>query len=73
MFIILSQTGVVSGEYGMRDAYVSKKQEIQSWKSIKNIAIQNFVREYEDSLDKQIVFEQKRADQDIELMKRGVM
>lgn len=72
MFIILSETGVVSGEYGMRDAYKQKKQEIQSWKSERSKAIQLFVKEYEDSLDKQIAYQQKRADEDIELMKKGV-
>lgn len=73
LFIILSATGVVSGEYGMRDAYIQKKQEIQSWKTDKSKTIQLFVKGYEEGLDKQIAYEQKRADEDIELMKKGAM
>lgn len=71
MFIILSEMGVVSGEYGIRDGYIQKKQEIQSWKTDKSKVIQRFVKEYEEGLDKQIAYQQKRADEDIELMKKG--
>lgn len=73
MFIILSQTGVVMGEFGLRDAYVRKKEEIQSWKRERSKSIQGFVKDYEDYLDKQIAFEQKRSETDIELMKKGVI
>ncbi len=71
MFIILSQTGVVTGEYGFVEAYNRKKKEIQNWKKDKNKAIQSFIKEYEDYLTKQIAYEQKRADEDIELRKRS--
>jgi hypothetical protein len=73
MFIILSQTGVVMGEFGLRDAYVRKKEEIQPWKKERSKSIQQFVKDYEDYLDKQIAFEQKRSETDIELMKKGVI
>ncbi|MFC1750357.1 helix-turn-helix domain-containing protein [Pseudomonadota bacterium] len=73
MVITLSQTGVVSGEYGMRDAYKQKKLEIQSWKTDRSKTIQKFVSEYEDYLDKSIVQEKKRAEEQIELMKRSVI
>lgn len=73
MFIILSQTGVVMGEFGLRDAYVRKKEEIQSWKKERSKSIQEFVKDYEDYLDKQIAFEQKRSETDIELMKKGIV
>jgi len=72
MFIILSQTGVVSGEYGMRDAYKRKKDEIQPWKKDRNPAIQVFVKDYEKYLDDSIKFEEHRADEDIQLMKKGI-
>ena len=70
IFIILSQTGVVSGEYGFVEGFKKKKEEIQSWKEDKNKAIQLFVKEYEDFLDKRILYEKKQADEVIELRKR---
>lgn len=71
LFIALSTTGVVSGEYGLPNAYKQKKEAIQSWKKDKSKTIQRFVKEYEDYLDKEIAYHTKRADEDIELMKRG--
>ncbi len=71
LFIILSTTGVVSGEYGLPNAYKQKKEEVQNWKSDKSKLVQQFVAEYEDYLDKNIVYHTKRADEDIEIMKRG--
>lgn len=70
MFIILSQMGGVSGEYGFVEGYKKKKEAIQSWKKDNDESIQSFVKLYEDSLDTRIAFEQKRADEDIELRKR---
>jgi len=70
MFIVLSQMGVVSGEYGFVEGFKNKKEEIQSWKKDKNKAIKLFVKKYEDYLDKRIVDEKKQADEDIELRKR---
>jgi ppGpp synthetase/RelA/SpoT-type nucleotidyltranferase len=70
IFIILSQMGVVSGEYGFVKGFEKKKEEIQSWKKDKNKDIQLFVKKYEDYLDKRILYEKKQADEDIELRKR---
>ena len=70
IFIVLSQMGVVSGEYGFVEGFKKKKEEIQSWKIDKNKAIQLFVKEYEDYLDKRILYEKKQADEGIELRKR---
>ena len=70
IFIILSQMGVVSGEYGFVKGFERKKEEIQNWKKDKNKAIQLFVKKYEDYLDKRIQYEKKQADEDIELRKR---
>lgn len=70
MFIILSQTGVVSGEYGFVEAYKTKRQEIQDWKKDKNKTIRSFVKKYEAYLVRRIAYEQKRADEDIEMRKR---
>lgn len=70
MFIVLSQTGVVSGEYGFVEAYKAKRQEVQDWKKDKNKTIRFFVKKYKTYLDKRIAYEQKRADEDVELRKR---
>lgn len=70
MFMILSQMGVVSGEYGFVDCYKRKKQEIQDWKKDKSKVIKNFAQQYENYLSKRIDYEKKRADEDIEIRKR---
>ncbi len=70
MFRILSQMGIVSGEYGFVEGYRKKKVEIQSWKKDKSKAIKSFVTKYEDYLDRRISIEQKRADEGLELRKR---
>lgn len=70
IFIVLSQMGVVSGEYGFVGGFKKKKEEIQIWKKDKNKVIQLFVKEYEDFLDKRILYEKKQADEVIELRKR---
>jgi len=70
LFIALSQTGVVSGEYGFRDAYKLKLEEVQPWKKDRSKAIKAFISEYEKYLNQQILSEEKRAEGDIELRKR---
>ena len=72
MFIVLSQTGVVSGEYGFVEAYTQKKDEVQGWKQDKSLAVRDFASQYETYLDKLIAYEQKKADEDIELRKRDL-
>ena len=67
---VLSRFGVVSGEYGFMNAYEGKKKDIQEWKKDKNQIILDFVQEYEDFLSRKIVFEEKRADEDIAMMSR---
>lgn len=70
MFVILSQTGVVSGEYGFVDAYQAKITDVQSWKSDQSKVIKSFVASYEKHLNDRIVWEKKRADEDIDHRKR---
>ena len=59
LFIVLSQMGVVSGEYGFVEGFKRKKEEIQSWKKDKNKVIQLFIKKYEEYLNERIVFEKK--------------
>lgn len=70
MFMILSQTGTVSGEYGFVDAYQAKIADVQSWKSDKSKAIKNFVTSYEKYLKNRIAWEKKRADEGKDHRKR---
>lgn len=70
LFLVLSQMGVVSGEYGFVEGYERKKQEIQEWKKDKSKVIKKFAQEYENYLSEQIDYEKKRADEDIEIRKR---
>ena len=70
LFVVLSQMGVVSGEYGFVEGYERKKQEIQEWQNDKNKVIKKFAQEYENYLSKRIDYEKKRADEDIEIRKR---
>ncbi len=72
LFGYLSQTGVVSGEDGFVRAFEAKKVEVQALKDDQNKSVKKFAKEYEEYLNKRIVAEQKRTDEQIELMKRGL-
>jgi len=61
----LSRTGVVSGEYGFVEALERKKELIQGWQKDEGSEIKSFTEEFKYILDKQIVYEKKRADEDI--------
>jgi len=72
LFGYLSQTGVVSGEDGFVRAFEAKKVEAQALKDDPNKSVKKFAKEYEEYLNKRIIAEQKRTDEQIELMKRGL-
>jgi len=68
--IALEGTGVVSGEFGMRDAYLQKKEDIVPWLKDKHEKVRLFAERYTRSLERLIAVEQKRAQEDIEMRKR---
>lgn len=72
LFGYLSQTGVVSGEDGFIRAYETKRAEIRGLKKDSDKRVRKFATEYESHLDGRITFEQKRTNEQIELMKRGL-
>jgi hypothetical protein len=72
LFGYLSQTGVVVGEDGFVTAYKAKKQAIKGPKEDSDKRVRNFAKEYEDYLDKLINYQQRRTNEEIELMKRGL-
>lgn len=69
VFVILSSTGVVSGEYGFVNAYERKKEEVKDWLNDQDEKVRAFAAKYRDDLDKEIEWERKRADEDIALRK----
>lgn len=70
IFVFLSQMGVMSGDYGLLNGYLSKKKSIQQWKSDRSDLVRDFAADYEKYLDKAILNEKKRADDSIEMEKR---
>lgn len=70
MFVTLSRTGIVTGEFGLAEAYERKKQEIQSWKTNTDKRIMVFVKQYEKYLDKQIIHNRIRAIKENAINKR---
>ncbi len=76
LFIILSEPkGVVSGEYGLLDAYKTRREQVLSWLSDPNADIKKFAKEYieylyrvinqeKDRTDKRIAFEKREFDLD---------
>lgn len=66
---VLEKTGVVSGEYGMAEAYASKAKEISYWEDDAEYSVREFAKGYIETLTKQEEFERKRADESIELRK----
>jgi len=70
LFSYLSQTGVVSGEYGFVEAHTAKKNNLQALKTTAKADVLAFLNEYEAYLEKLITSEQKMADDDIDRRKR---
>ena len=67
--IILESTGVVTGEFGMAEAYKRKKVEIEPWLNDTNQSVVIFAKSYIENLNRQIASEHRRAEQEIELRK----
>ena len=67
--IALETTGVVSGEFGLADAYDRKRQEVLDWVEDPDARVQEFARRYLDDLEKMRDAERKRAEEDIALQK----
>ena len=69
LFSILSQTGVVTGEYGLANAYKNKIEEIKLWLSDENSEVVKFTQGYINYLENAIKYEKARVDQELDLMK----
>ncbi len=68
--IILQSTGVVSGEFGLVEAYKEKREVLLPWLLDADPKVQAFAEQYIGSLDRQIAAEQRRSEEDLEMRKR---
>lgn len=66
---ILTSTDVVSGEFGLANAYEDKKREIESWEQDDNQKVKTFAAAFVSKLDKIIISERRRVNEDIALQK----
>lgn len=67
--IALQSTGVVSGEYGMSEAYEKKRLEVLDWLEDPHERIRAFAAKYIADLESLRDFEHRRADESIALRK----
>ena len=70
LFGYLSQTGVVTGEYGLAEAYANKKNALAPLKNTQNANFLAFLNEYEEYLEKRVAAETKSADDEIDRRKK---
>jgi ppGpp synthetase/RelA/SpoT-type nucleotidyltranferase len=68
--IILQSTGVLSGEFGLVEAYQQKREALVPWLSDADEKVRSFAQQYIASLDRQIAAEQRRSEEDLEMRKR---
>ncbi|WP_065382874.1 hypothetical protein [Hyphomonas sp. ND6WE1B] len=69
VMIVLLSTGVVSGEFGMAEAYEQKAEEIEYWLSDEAAEVQDFAKSYITSLKADALQERRRAEEELELRK----
>jgi hypothetical protein len=67
--IALQSTGVVSGEYGMSEAYEKKRLEVLEWVQDPHERVRAFATKYIADLESMREFERRRADESIALRK----
>ena len=67
--IALETTGVVSGEFGMAEAYERKRQEVLPWIDDADERVQAFAKWYISDLERMRDAERKRAEEGIALRK----
>lgn len=68
--LVLQATGVVSGEFGLVEAYKGKRDALAPWLSDADEKVRLFAQEYIASLDRQIAAEQRRSEEGLEMRKR---
>jgi hypothetical protein len=67
--IALETTGVVTGEFGLAEAYERKRQEVLDWLEDPEEGVREFAKWYVQDLEKMSKEERRRAAEDLELRK----
>jgi hypothetical protein len=67
--IALLTTGMVSGEFGMADAYARKREELRDWIEDPDSKVKHFAESYIADLEKMVTAERARAEEQIALRK----
>lgn len=67
----LEATGVVSGEFGMAEAYKERRAVVAQWLEDGDEKVRRFARTQVATFDRMIAAEQRRAEGDLELRKRA--
>lgn len=70
LMAVLNATGVVTGNHGLSEAYKRKLKHMEKWKE--GPTLKPFAKEFEKYLTERTKREQKREDDDVAMMKRGV-
>ena len=68
--IALDSSGVVSGEFGMRDAYVGKMSFVEEMRKVEDERVQSFADHYEECLKRDIERETERAKKGMAIRKK---
>ena len=68
--VILESTSVISGQFGLVEAYQRKKDEVSPWLSDARPKVRAFSERYRRTLDRSIAAEQRRSESDYELRRR---
>jgi hypothetical protein len=66
----LEGTGVVSGEFGMAEAYKERRAAVAQWLEDGDEQVRRFAKTQVATFDRMIAAEQRRAEEDLELRKR---
>jgi ppGpp synthetase/RelA/SpoT-type nucleotidyltranferase len=69
--ISIDSTGVVSGEFGFAEALRSKRESVREWLADGRTAVKEFAEKHIAELGTMIAAEQRRAEAETEMRKRG--
>jgi ppGpp synthetase/RelA/SpoT-type nucleotidyltranferase len=67
----MEATGVVSGEFGMAEAYKERRAAVAAWLEDADEKVRRFAKKHVAQLDRMIASEQRRAEEDLEARKRS--
>ena len=68
--IVLQQTDVLVGEFGLVKAYQKMKEDVTGWLDDADAKVRAFAESFTRLLDRQIAAEQRRSEESIEMRKR---